>query len=90
MPTLRPHEVKTIYVGQALVSGEDNTITVWGGGHESSVMISDVMPARTNTFAYPAAPCKLLHTFLASHVVHENGTYFPPAHLLVPSLYNSR
>jgi hypothetical protein len=53
MPTLLPYEVKTIDIGSALVSGEKNTVTVWGGGHRSQVMISDVIPARTNTFAYP-------------------------------------
>jgi len=53
MPTLLPYEVKTIDIGSAMVAGAKNTITVWGGGHGSQVMISDVMPTRTNTFAYP-------------------------------------
>ena len=53
MPILRPYEVKTIDIGSALVAGEKNTITVRGGGHRSSVMISDGMPVWTNTFAYP-------------------------------------
>ena len=56
MPTLLPYEIKTIDIGSALVPGEKNTVTVWGGGHGSQVMISDVMPTRTNTFAYPDAP----------------------------------
>ena len=53
MPILRPYEVKTIDIGSALVPGEENTITVWGGDHKSQVMISDVIPTWTNTFAYP-------------------------------------
>ena len=56
MPTLLPYEVKTIDIGAALVAGDDNTVTVWGGGHGSSVMISDVIPTITNTFVYPDAP----------------------------------
>ena len=47
MTTLLPYEVKTIDIGSALASGDDNTLTVWGGGHGSSVMISDVMPTIT-------------------------------------------
>ena len=56
MPILRPYEVKTIDIGSALVPGEENTVTVRGGGHGSSVMISDVMPMRTNTFVFPDGP----------------------------------
>ncbi|MCH7653405.1 MAG: hypothetical protein IIB14_06985, partial [Chloroflexi bacterium] len=56
MPTLLPYEIKTIDIGSVLVAGANNAITVWGGGHGSSVMISDVMPAWTNTFAYPDEP----------------------------------
>ena len=56
MPTLLPYEIKTIDIGAALVSGDKNTVTVWGGGHGSQVMISLVMPSRTNTFVYPDEP----------------------------------
>ena len=56
MPTLLPYEIKTIDIGSALVVGAKNTVTVWGGGHGSQVMISDVMPTWTNTFAYPDEP----------------------------------
>lgn len=53
IPTLQPYEVKTIDIGTALVAVDENTVTVWGGGHGTQVMISDVMPIETNTFAYP-------------------------------------
>ena len=56
MPTLLQYQVKTLDIGSALVAGQNNTVTVWGGGHRSQVMISDVMPTRTNTFAYPDEP----------------------------------
>ena len=56
MPTLLPYEVKTIDIGSALVFGDDNAVTVWGGGNGSQVMISDAMPEVTNTFAYPDEP----------------------------------
>jgi len=56
VPNLLPYEVKTIDIGAALVSGDGNTVAVWGGGQGSSVMISDVMPTLTNTFVYPDAP----------------------------------
>lgn len=56
MPTLQPYEIKTIDIRSAMVAGDDNTVTVWGGGHGSVVMISDVMPTRTNTFSYPDEP----------------------------------
>ena len=56
MPTLLPYEVKTIDIGAALVAGEKNTVTVWGGGHRFQVMISDAMPTITNTFVYPDEP----------------------------------
>ena len=56
MPTLLPYEIKTIDIGSAMVAGAKNTVTVWGGGHGSQVMISDVIPRMTNMFAYPDAP----------------------------------
>ena len=56
MPTLLPYEIKTIDIGSALVAGAKNTITVWGGGHRSQLMLSDVTPTRTNTFAYADEP----------------------------------
>lgn len=66
MPTLLPYEVKTIDIGAALVAGEKNRVTVWGGVHRSQMMISDVMPKVTNTFTYLDEPLYYSGSLLTS------------------------